>query len=174
MRRYRWILGTFLILGALLSACGGGAGRLPLLSSWARACIGRPPQFFTDNTPLLPSRDLQGYRDLRQAGFFVRTGRQRRRDPVAPGYLVQSWEYQSSSVEGDDILRFDAYGHRGGHEIRFFPPVCFLPLISIALPFCVSRPPHPRESVNIGCRYIHPRMRTMVEWSRIGDHADPV
>ena len=173
MRRYRWILGLPWSWGRFFPlASGGGSSSAPVVLG--KSVYWAAPQYFTDNTPLIPSRDLQGYRDLRQAGFCLRTGRQRRRDPVAPGYLVQSWEYQSSSVEGDDILRFDAYGHRGGHEIRFFPPVCFLPLISIALPFCVSRPPHPRESVNIGCRYIHPRMRTMVEWSRIGDHADPV
>jgi len=60
MRRYLWILGTFLVLGALLSACSGGG------SSSAPVVIGKSvywtaPQYFTDNTPLVPSRDLQGY-----------------------------------------------------------------------------------------------------------------
>ena len=62
MRPFLWVLRTSLVLGALLSACGGGGG-----SSSAPVVLGKsvywaPPQFFTDSTtPLVPSRDLQGY-----------------------------------------------------------------------------------------------------------------
>ena len=60
MRRYPWILGISLVLGALLGACGGGGGggssSLP-----SKTVYWAPPPFFTDNTPLVPSRDLQGY-----------------------------------------------------------------------------------------------------------------
>ena len=61
MRRYLWILGASLVLGALLSACSGGGG-----SSSAPVVVGKsvywaPPQYFADNTPLVASRDLKGF-----------------------------------------------------------------------------------------------------------------
>ena len=44
------------ILAGLLVGCGGGNG-----SSSGPIVRWIPPQRFTDNTPLVPSRDLQGY-----------------------------------------------------------------------------------------------------------------
>ena len=60
MRRYQWLLGASLVLGALLSACtGDGSSSAPSVPGknvyWAA------PQYFTDNTPLDPSRDLEGF-----------------------------------------------------------------------------------------------------------------
>jgi hypothetical protein len=54
---------ALVILGALLSACSGGGGGsssnsptpTPKTVRWAA------PQYFTDTTPLVPSRDLQGF-----------------------------------------------------------------------------------------------------------------
>ena len=60
MRRYRWILGTSLVLGAVLSACSGG-GSSSALSVPGKSVYWAAPQYFTDNTPLVPSRDLQGF-----------------------------------------------------------------------------------------------------------------
>ena len=60
MLRKKNILATIATLGALLSACSGGE------SSSAPSVQGKrvywaAPQYFTDNTPLVPSRDLQGF-----------------------------------------------------------------------------------------------------------------
>ena len=44
------------ILAGLLVGCGGGNG-----SSFGPIVRWVPPQRFTDNTPLVPSRDLSGY-----------------------------------------------------------------------------------------------------------------
>jgi len=60
MRRYQWILGTSLVLGALLSACsGGGLSSAPSVPG--KSVYWAAPQYFTDNTPLDPSRDLRGF-----------------------------------------------------------------------------------------------------------------
>ena len=60
MRRYQWILGTSLVLGVLLSACsGGGSSSAPSVPG--KSVYWAAPQYFTDNTPLVPSRDLQGF-----------------------------------------------------------------------------------------------------------------
>ena len=60
--RYKRILTALAILGVLLSACSGGGGG----SSSTPVVLGKSvywaaPQSFTDNTPLVPSSDLQGY-----------------------------------------------------------------------------------------------------------------
>ena len=60
MRRYPWILGTPLVLGALIAACSGG-GSSSALSVQGKTVHWAPPQTFADNTPLIPSRDLQGF-----------------------------------------------------------------------------------------------------------------
>jgi len=57
-RRHALILVALAVLGALLSACSGnGSSSAPSIPGknvyWA------VPQFFADNTPLVPSRDLQ-------------------------------------------------------------------------------------------------------------------
>ena len=60
MRRHQWILGTSLVLGVLLSACsGGGSSSAPSVPG--KSVYWAPPQSFADGTPLVPSRDLQGY-----------------------------------------------------------------------------------------------------------------
>ena len=60
MRRYRWTLGASLVLGALITACSGG-GSSSDLSVQGKTVYWAPPQTFADNTPLIPSRDLQGF-----------------------------------------------------------------------------------------------------------------
>jgi len=51
------------VLGAFLSACsgcsGGGSSSAPTVPG--KSVFWAAPQYFTDNTPLDPSRDLQGY-----------------------------------------------------------------------------------------------------------------
>ena len=60
MRRYQWLLGASLVLGALLSACtGDGSSSAPSVPG--KSVYWAPPQSFADGTPLVPSRDLQGY-----------------------------------------------------------------------------------------------------------------
>ena len=59
-QRKEQILVALSVLGALLSACSGGG------SSSAPSVVGKsvhwaPPLYFADNTPLVPSRDLQGF-----------------------------------------------------------------------------------------------------------------
>jgi len=61
MRRYRWILGTSLVLVALLSACSGGGGSSSTPVIVGKSVYWAPPQTFTDNTPVVPSTDLQGF-----------------------------------------------------------------------------------------------------------------
>ena len=60
MWRYRWVLGASLVLGALITACSGG-GSASDLSVQGKTVYWAPPQTFADNTPLIPSRDLQGF-----------------------------------------------------------------------------------------------------------------
>ena len=60
--RNKRILAALAILYVLLSACSGGGGG----SSSAPSILGKSvywaaPQYFTDNTPLVPSRDLLGF-----------------------------------------------------------------------------------------------------------------
>jgi len=56
-QRHALILVIFAVLGALLSACsGGGSSSAPSKSVYWAA-----PPYFADNTPLVPSRDLQGF-----------------------------------------------------------------------------------------------------------------
>jgi hypothetical protein len=55
---------TFLALvslGITLSGCGGGGGSAPAQSPWEATLAWDTPQSFTDGTPLVPSRDLQGF-----------------------------------------------------------------------------------------------------------------
>ena len=55
--RHKQIFATVAILGALLSACGGGGSSSPPLQ--AKTFGWSPPQYFTDGTPLLPASDLK-------------------------------------------------------------------------------------------------------------------
>jgi len=59
------------VLVLLLSACGGGGSSsisqapaptpTPIPTPSSKKVVWTPPQYFTDNTPLLPSRDLKGF-----------------------------------------------------------------------------------------------------------------
>ena len=60
LQRHAPILAVLAVLGGILSTCsGGGSSSAPVVMGmsvyWA------PPQYFEDNTPLVPSRDLKGY-----------------------------------------------------------------------------------------------------------------
>ena len=67
MARHRQILATLAVLGALLCACGGGGSSAPALSTSPsptptpppKTVVWDAPQYFEDNIPLVPSRDLQ-------------------------------------------------------------------------------------------------------------------
>jgi hypothetical protein len=71
--RYRHFLAALAILGWLLPACGGGGGGSSSVSPTptSRAVFWSPPKYFTDNTPLVPSRDLLGFEIyIRQDPYF--------------------------------------------------------------------------------------------------------
>ena len=57
------ILVALSVLGALLSVCsGGGSSSSPSVPSVpGKSVYWTAPQYFTDNTPLDPSRDLEGF-----------------------------------------------------------------------------------------------------------------
>jgi len=63
--RHKKILATLAVLGALLSACGGGGSSsasptpTPTPTPQAETLVWEAPQYFADNTPLNPTRDLQ-------------------------------------------------------------------------------------------------------------------
>ena len=58
-QRHALILVALVILGALFSACSSGGSSGP--SVQGKSVYWVAPQYFTDNTPLVPSRDLQGF-----------------------------------------------------------------------------------------------------------------
>jgi hypothetical protein len=54
------ILAVLVVLGGLLSACSScGSSSAPVVKG--KSVYWAAPQFSMDNTPLVPSRDLQGY-----------------------------------------------------------------------------------------------------------------
>jgi hypothetical protein len=56
------ILPALVVLGALVTACGGGgSGAGTALPPLKASVSWDVPQSFTDGTPLVPSRDVQGY-----------------------------------------------------------------------------------------------------------------
>ena len=60
--RNKRILAVLAILGAVHPACSGCGGGSSTASSIAgKSVYWEAPQYFTDNTPLVPSRDLQGF-----------------------------------------------------------------------------------------------------------------
>jgi len=60
--RNKRILAVLAVLGAILPACSGGGGGSSTAPSIAgKSVYWAAPQYFTDNTPLVPSRDLQGF-----------------------------------------------------------------------------------------------------------------
>ena len=60
--RHKQILATLAIMGALLSACGGGGGGQSSSPPPAAKTLGwAPPQYFTDNTPVIPPSDLKHF-----------------------------------------------------------------------------------------------------------------
>ena len=69
LRRHRQVLATMVVLGALLCACGGGGSSsispapapTPTPTPTSKTVVWAAPQYFTDNTPLISSRDLQGF-----------------------------------------------------------------------------------------------------------------
>jgi hypothetical protein len=60
MRRHERILASLAILGAILSACQGGGSSSTSPTLPTRTVGWVPPQYFADNTPLDPARDLKG------------------------------------------------------------------------------------------------------------------
>ena len=62
-RSHALILVALSVLGALLFACsGGGSSSVPSVPSvTGKSVYWAAPQYFTDNTPLDPSRDLQWF-----------------------------------------------------------------------------------------------------------------
>jgi hypothetical protein len=58
-QRHALILVALVILGVLFSACSSGGSSGP--SVQGKSVYWVAPQYFTDNTPLVPSRDLQGF-----------------------------------------------------------------------------------------------------------------
>ena len=71
MARHRQIIATLAILGALLSACGGGGSSSPAASPTptptptptppSKTVVWEAPQYFTDNTPLVRATDLERF-----------------------------------------------------------------------------------------------------------------
>lgn len=59
-QRHELILAALAVLGALFAACSGG-GSSSSLSVQGKTVYWASPQYFADNTPLVPSRDLQGF-----------------------------------------------------------------------------------------------------------------
>jgi hypothetical protein len=57
------IFAALAVFGMLQSACSGGGGGSSSNSPSppSRTVYWSPPQYFTDNTPLVPSRDLLGF-----------------------------------------------------------------------------------------------------------------
>jgi len=66
-RGYVPIIAALAVMGALLCACQGGGSSSnspapsPTPTPTAKTVGWAAPQYFTDNTPLVPSRDLQGF-----------------------------------------------------------------------------------------------------------------
>jgi len=114
-QRKEQILVALSVPGALLSACsGGGSSSAPSKSVYWAA-----PPYFVDNTPLVPSRDLQGFEIyIKQDPSFGPAD-----NPVANALALDTTyklENVTLAIERCDLLRFLADGHDGGHEIRFF------------------------------------------------------
>jgi hypothetical protein len=62
--RHKQILATLAIMGALLSACGGsgsGSGGSSSPPPAAKTVGWAPPQYFTDNTLVIPASDLKHF-----------------------------------------------------------------------------------------------------------------
>ena len=126
MRRHRWIFWTSLVLGTLLSACSGGG------SSSTSVVVGKsvywaPPQFFADNTPLVPSRDLQGYEIyVKQENVFGPTD-----NPVAtPGPVDTSYNLGNITpplTKGETYYLSLRTVTAGGMKSDFSPGVAFSP-----------------------------------------------
>lgn len=65
------VLAALVVMGVLLCACGGGGSSsisptpaptpTPIPTPSSKTVYWSPPQYFTDNTPLIPSRDLLGF-----------------------------------------------------------------------------------------------------------------
>jgi len=65
-QRHALILVALVILGALFSACSSGGSSGP--SVQGKSVYWVAPQYFTDNTPLVPLQGPAGVRNLYQAG----------------------------------------------------------------------------------------------------------
>ena len=110
-QKHELILVALAVLGALLYRM---LGRRIVFRSFrpGKSVYWAAPQYFTDNTPLVPSRDLQGYEIYikQDSSFGPADSAVATPSPLDTAYNLAN--VSPPLIEGGDLLRFHADGRR--------------------------------------------------------------